>query len=180
MKSKKPNITHLDGGKPNKKHLPKAGGHRAETQLQKTERQGKELLKKILRQNLRQMEILASWTEALETRMAFKDEIEKVVYSREFFEIIESREKISLLKDLDSSVLAQAALLQRLQAQGDGFRSFHNHKKMLDLLTSLEKESEIKATPLPYSPEFGARVRKAYADRVMGRTTEPENHNDEE
>lgn len=161
--------------KPNKKHLPKAGGKPAETQLQNVERKGKELLKKILMQNLRQMEFLESWMERSETRMAFADKIAKVVLSREFLEKIEPREKILLWKGLESSVLARAALLQKLQAQGDGFQSYHNHKRLLDLLISLEKESEIKAMPLPYRPEFRAKVRKEYLNRVLGITQEPEN-----
>lgn len=162
------------------KHLPRAGSNKPETEVEKADREGADILRKFLKIQIHQLEIMEVRSRALDNRIVLQGEIEKEVLNPKFFNSLEAKDKIYFWKALDLSVQREAGLDQKLQAQSDVFQTFHNYKKMVDHLLFLEQEKEFKQTELPYSPEFRAKVRQEYLDRVLGRTAEPVNQTDEE
>ena len=62
--------------------------------MKKLIREGEKLLKKFLRNHLKQLENMEARSEGLEKRLAFKNEIEKFLFTQEFFISLDPRENI--------------------------------------------------------------------------------------
>ena len=69
---------------------------------------------------------------------------------------------------------------QRLQAQGDIFRSYHNVKKLVDHLIDLEQEQELKRSWTPPDPGFRAYVHELYKKKVQLQIEEEKRCNNKE
>ena len=93
--AKKPTVTSKQNGEISNEKVPeKDGALMVETGVEQITRKGNELLKKFLRNHLKQLEILEDRSEGLEKRIAFKDKIEQVLYTQDFLESLNPREKI--------------------------------------------------------------------------------------
>ena len=172
-----------------KNHLGKAGAtkteeiqtrednNKPETPAEKIKRKGHEILQKMFSNQCDFQENLAEKIRPQKDRLALKEEIEKIIRDPEFYKSLEPRDLILLRTSVDGSDHRWMVFCQKILSQED---AIHTHNKLTALLVSLEMEKEPMDPDSPYSPEFRARVRKAYADRVTGVTTEPEDPADEE
>lgn len=167
-----------------KKHLPKAGethgekgtkrkgSNKPESPAEKIKSKGRENLYKMFTNQSDFQEILAEKILSQREGLALVGEIEKIIRNPKFYRSLDPRDLIFLLRTLDDSNLRWMHLGQKFLSNED---AIHTHNKLTEFLVSLEKEIEPIDPKSPYSPEFRAKVRAEYLNRVLGITHEPEN-----
>lgn len=102
--------------------------------------------------------------------MVAMDIIEDISFTHEEIKKLTPLQRIKLWKTFEQAMSTRIELMQVINNKAHEFhlveRFLQGAEQETDMMTGIPKE-------LPYSPEFRARVREAYAKRVLGITQEP-------